>query len=194
MKNTISIAFQNLGIGTQKDDPTNTLLPSPKLKGSVMVSLTLRPLRRLARAGIYTKRLQKASFSSSRAKKVNYAARSSAECTSGSRGPREIQQKAKLTYLKERRVKGKSEDGKGSHILWNSNGDTCYRQRGTDSLNVLGEGARGAPAASDVSIIPGGGRRSYGLGRRRDRDARCRAIDRLADHAHPGEGALRCSK
>lgn len=29
------------------------------------------------------------------------------------------------------------------------------RQRGTDSLNVLGEGARGAPAASDVSIIPG---------------------------------------
>lgn len=60
-------------------------------------------------------------------------------------------------------------------------------QRGTDSLNVLGEGARGAPAASDVSIIPGGIGTRIGVFSVREREQRCRAIDRLADHAHPGE-------
>lgn len=61
------------------------------------------------------------------------------------------------------------------------------RQRRTDSLNVLGEGARGAPAESDVSIIPGvikTGIRVYHL---HEREKRSRAIDRPLDHAHPGE-------
>lgn len=44
------------------------------------------------------------------------------------------------------------------------------RQRGTDSLNVLGEGARGAPAASDVSIIPGGIGTELGAARVRERE------------------------
>lgn len=61
------------------------------------------------------------------------------------------------------------------------------RQRGTDSLNVLEEGARGAPAASDVSIIPGGIGTSIWFGAKCEREARCRAIDRPGDHAHPGE-------
>lgn len=68
-------------------------------------------------------------------------------------------------------------------------------QRGTDSLNVLGEGARGAPAASDVSIIPGGIRTQIWLFGAWEREKRCRAIDRPADHAHPGETRARwCSK
>lgn len=61
------------------------------------------------------------------------------------------------------------------------------RQRGTDSLNVLEEGARGAPAASDVSIIPGGIETRIWFGAKREREVRCRAIDRPGDHAHPGE-------
>lgn len=61
------------------------------------------------------------------------------------------------------------------------------RQRGTDSLNVLEEGARGAPAASDVSIIPGGIETRISYGAKREREVRCRAIDRPGDHAHPGE-------
>lgn len=60
------------------------------------------------------------------------------------------------------------------------------QQRGTDSLNVLGEGARGAPAASDVSIIPGESEIDASFLAKSDREGRCRAIDRLADHAHPG--------
>ncbi|CAB3242775.1 unnamed protein product, partial [Arctia plantaginis] len=59
--------------------------------------------------------------------------------------------------------------------------------RGTDSLNVLGEGARGAPAASDVSIIPGGIGTELEAARVREREPQYRAIDRPADHAHPGE-------
>lgn len=65
------------------------------------------------------------------------------------------------------------------------------RQRGTDSLNVLGEGARGAPAASDVSIIPGGTGTRLGARGACERDEAVRAIDRPADHAHPGETRAR---
>lgn len=61
------------------------------------------------------------------------------------------------------------------------------RQRGTDSLNVLEAGERGAPAASDVSIIPGGTGTRLRLCGGSEREPRCRAIDRPGDHAHPGE-------
>lgn len=65
------------------------------------------------------------------------------------------------------------------------------RQRGTDSLNVLGAGARGAPAASDVSIIPGGTGTGLGVRGASKRERGDRAIDRPADHAHPGETRAR---
>lgn len=65
------------------------------------------------------------------------------------------------------------------------------RQRGTDSLNVLGEGARGAPAASDVSIIPGGTETGIEAHAACEREGGDRAIDRPADHAHPGETRAR---
>lgn len=49
-----------------------------------------------------------------------------------------------------------------------------------------GAGARGAPAASDVSIIPGASGMEATIRAASEREGRCRAIDRLADHAHPG--------
>lgn len=48
-------------------------------------------------------------------------------------------------------------------------------------------GVSGAPAASDVSIIPRGSGTGIWNNRRLERDARYRAIDRPEDHAHPGK-------
>ncbi|CAH2236730.1 jg16970 [Pararge aegeria aegeria] len=74
---------------------------------------------------------------------------------------------------------------------WDINRLRMMMERGTDSLNVLDKGERGAPAASDVSIIPRGSGTAIRVSTESEREARCRAIDRPADHAHPGErGAL----